>query len=295
MRTEYRAMASRKKQLFLDGMTKALRMRQSMGIPLDTSICIYDLAQKLGLDVWFMKLPKFEGVYCKGTSTIAISSLRPTGRQRHTCAHEVGHHVYGHSVKVDECLSDNASSPRFIPEEFLVDCFGDFLLMPKLAVSKAFNSRGINIQLCLPEDIYAVSCQFGVGYSSLITHMETNLKLLTSNQAKEFSKIPPKKIRTSIVGHEIKRNLFVIDTQWIGRPIDLEIGDCILVPDNFLLEEELLEFSDNVARGKLYYAVRPGCGHISCADTNWESIIRVSKYQYAGRAMYRYLEDPDHE
>jgi len=65
MRTEYRAIASRKKQLFFDGMTKALRMRQSMGIPLDAPICIYDLARRLGLDVWFQALPRFEGIYCK--------------------------------------------------------------------------------------------------------------------------------------------------------------------------------------------------------------------------------------
>lgn len=87
----------------------------------------------------------------------------------------------------------------------------------------------------------------------------------------------------------------MVDSQWIGRPIDVEIGDSVLIPDNFFIEGEVLEFSKNVERGKLYCAIRPGSGHISCTEARWESNIRVSKYQYAGRAMYRYLEDPDHE
>ena len=52
----------------------ALRTRLSAGYGLDHAICVYDLAEKLGLEVRFLDLPSMEG------TTIAKKppkSLRP--------------------------------------------------------------------------------------------------------------------------------------------------------------------------------------------------------------------------
>ena len=38
--------------------------------------------------------------------------------------------------------------PRFDPKEFMADCFAGALLMPKLAVSKAFAVRGWRMEEC---------------------------------------------------------------------------------------------------------------------------------------------------
>ena len=51
---------------------------------------------------------------------IFISSLRPTGRQHFTCAHELGHHIFNHGMKIDELVSKKESS--YNDDEFLVDC-----------------------------------------------------------------------------------------------------------------------------------------------------------------------------
>ena len=69
---------------------------------------------------------------------IILSSLRPAGRRAFTCAHELAHHFRGDSVHVDELVEQWKRPRRFDPKEFAADCFAGALLMPKMAVERAF-------------------------------------------------------------------------------------------------------------------------------------------------------------
>ncbi len=109
----------------------ALRTRLSVGYGLDQAICVYDLAEKLGLEVRFLDLPRMEGMYLSASCpTIIVSSLRPPGRRAFTCAHELGHHCRSDGVEIDE-LVEQWDIPRFDPKEFAADCFAGALLMCK--------------------------------------------------------------------------------------------------------------------------------------------------------------------
>ena len=79
----------------------ALRTRRSVGYRLDQAVCVYDLAEKLGVEVRFLDLPSVEGMYLSTSSpTIIVSSLRPPGRRTFTCAHELGHHNRNDGVQI---------------------------------------------------------------------------------------------------------------------------------------------------------------------------------------------------
>ena len=63
----------------------ALRMRQRAGYGLSGAICVYDLAQRLGIEVRFLDIPSMEGMYYSSSDPhIIVSSLRPAGRRAFT-------------------------------------------------------------------------------------------------------------------------------------------------------------------------------------------------------------------
>jgi hypothetical protein len=78
-----------RRRLALRASVAALRVRQKGQIDADDPCSVFDLADKLGVEVRFAALPSAEGVYSPGKPVIVVSSLRPPGRQSFTCAHEL--------------------------------------------------------------------------------------------------------------------------------------------------------------------------------------------------------------
>ena len=108
-----------------DAMSRAYRVRRDAGYGFNVPLCVYDLAESMGVDVWFKAIPRMEGMYVKSPGpTVVISSLRPPGRQAYTGGHELGHHVYGHGSRIDEIT--DGMRPEDVEEEFLAECFGGF-------------------------------------------------------------------------------------------------------------------------------------------------------------------------
>ncbi len=269
---------------------KALQMRKQAGYGLDCAICVYDLAQRLGVEVRFLDLPSMEGMYYNVPRPhIVISSLRPVGRRAFTCAHELGHHCFNDGTHIDE-LTEQFKSPRQDPREFAADCFAGALLMPKMAVEKAFAVRGWTIRECTPEQTFAVSNYFGVGYTTLIHHLRSALHLLSHYRAEELLKIPTRSAQNLALGWETTKTAWIVDRNWIGRPIDVEEGDLILVRGKVCIEGRNLEHLADKHGGRVLRAIRPGIARIE-DSSGWSSFIRVSKRGFIGRAMFRHDEE----
>ena len=274
--------------------TAALRTRLSVGYRLDHAVCVYDLAEKLGLEVRFLDLPSMEGMYTSACGpTIIISSLRPPGRRAFTCAHELGHHNKGDGVQIDEFV-EQWYKPRFDPKEFAADCFAGALLMPKMAVSKAFAVRGWSMEKCTPEQIYMVSGYFGVGYATLVQHLRSALQVLPDTRASALLKVSPPKAQSLFLGWQTPDTVKVVDSHWTGRAIDVELGDLIFVRGGAQSEGVCIEPSSDVEHGRLFRAARPGIGRLE-AGTAWSAFVRVSRRDYVGRALYRHWEEAGDE
>lgn len=280
-----------RRDLVIEASNKALRVRQSEGISIWDSICIYDLVQKYEVDVRFVDIPSLEGMYHKSSRpVILVSSLRPPGRQAFTCAHEFGHHVYNHGSRIDELLEEN--HPRSNTEEFLADRFASFLLMPKSAVSKAFSIRGWgDLDNCSPLDIFTIAGWLGVGYETLISHMETSLHLINKGTAENLFKITPKQIKASILGYESSNNFIVVDAFWTGRAIDIQVGDLVLLPTGTISEGNRVQLLKDDQFGVLYCGSQPGIGRFEQASINWSCFVRVSRKGFTGLCEYRHWEE----
>ena len=272
---------------------KALQIRKRIGSQLWEPICVYDLADRLGVDVRFIDIASMEGAYCfAGHPTIIISSLRPPGRQCFTGAHELGHHVFGHGDQYDQ-LVDTRSEPTYSDHrEFTADCFAGALLMPKVAVDRGFAVRSLKPQTCRPEDIYVVASWLGVGYTTLIHHMRQALGTLSVQRADQLLlRVSAQSLRSRLLGQDCPEHLVIADLHWSGRAIDVQISDLILLPHNVTVEGKCTAVVEQTAARTLLRATQPGIGRVRLPGTDWAAFVRVTRKDYVGRGKYRFEEE----
>lgn len=277
-------------------MKKALDIRKAVKRDKKEPVCVYDVGDRLGLEIRFVdNMPSMEGMYSKSLNLILVSSLRPYGRQAFTCAHELGHHVFGHGEHITNndltSLSDNS---RFSQEEFLANQFASFLLMPKSAIDFAFTNRKLQPNTCNEENIFAIAGYFGVGYTTLIYHMRDNLKSLSPSKASILLKTSPKKIRASIWGSNIEENIFIVNSHWINHTVDIQVGDILLTTPNATTNKDCIQLIEHPTIKKVFKAMKPGITKLSDNDCNMFVYVRVSRPNYAGRNIFRHQEDPDY-
>lgn len=274
---------------------KAIEVRRKAGFDNKSPLCIYSLCDKFNVRVRFTDI-SMEGMYFREANpVILLSALRPLPRRIFTCAHELGHHVFGHSSTMDELLGESESSKTFQPEEFLANSFAGFLLMPILGVRKAFVSRGWDVVSATPEQIFTVACSFGVGYETLITHMVYTLKRLAPPKASLLLKTKPKAIREKVLGRPSSDPLIIADADWSMPTIDAEVGSLLLLPTGAEAANDTISLEENHRKGQLFKANRPGIVRVYCRDTGWAVFVRVSRYQFIGLSQYRHLEGVEDE
>ena len=276
----------------------AMRLRMQLDIPSTEATCIYDVAEKLGIELRFVDIPSMEGMYVRASTNdsqpiILVSALRPAGRQATTAAHELGHHVFGHGTRIDEYITsdDDPGEPTTTldPEEFAANVFAGFFLMPKVAVDRAFAVRGWTPIGAQPHQVFAIAGWLGVGYSTLIHHMRSSLGMLSKPQVKVLLSVQPKRIRQQIVGRATSTDCFLLNHPWTGRALDMQVGDVALVDTSSTLEGGLLELAGAAPNGLwIAEAIAPGIGRI--ATPTWATFVRVRRRGFVGRSIFRHLE-----
>ena len=162
--------------------------------------------------------------------------------------------------------------------------------MPNMAVHRAFNIRGWNAKECTPEQVFIVANYFGVGYSTLIYHMHSALRILAEPHARDLLRLRPNQAQARALGWHSKDTVWIVDNHWSGRPIDVEVGDLILVRCKSRFQGECLLPSDDVTRGTLLRAHQPGTGRLF-SDHDWSAFVRVSRKSFVGRSLFRHLQE----
>ena len=281
------------KALVMKGMQAAIAARAKANLDQKNPICIYGLCEFNGVSVRFNDI-NMEGMYDRAPRPrIHISALRPLARRNYTCAHELGHHVFGHGSSIDELRDDNAQNQDRPPEEILADAFASFLLMPTLGLREAFTLRELDPNTASAKDVFSIACQFGVGQSTLVNHMAYGIGMIDAGQRARLGKITPKMIRTELLGGTVPEPLTVADRDWSSPTLDAEQGTWLLLPHGVVTDTKILMPHHDVARGRLFKTVQPGITRAVVPGTDWATYVRVAKRQYVGLAKYRHLEDND--
>ncbi len=285
-------MSHSRRLLASEALSAALRLRRRRGIDLVTPLCIYELAESMGVEVRFMDLASLEGMYADTPRpVILIGTHRPAARKAYTCAHELGHHVFSHGTSADELRPEETPPHRLSPEDFLAQSFAGFLLMPKLAIANAIFRRHWDVTRPTPEQVYRVASYFGVGYTTVVNHMSWSLGQLSDDAATALRKKRPRDIRQTIAQCPVPYSLTAVDQFWEGLAVDVEVGDLVSAPHEIQAEGLCLRHKGQNSNGELYEACSPGRGKLYSEPTSWACYVRVSRRDYVGRSIYRHLEE----
>ncbi len=275
----------------------AVQVRYKLGLADESPVCAYELAADLDVNVRFQGGHSFGGMYDNQSKTILVPAWRPPGRQAFTCAHELGHWYFGHGTRVDISEDDGRLDDQHSPEERLVNAFAAHLLMPLRAVRDSFRRRGWNPADSKPIQVYAVACQLGVGYSTLVHHLHTALRLIGPLHAETLLRSTPKKLRAEVLGVEVPAatHLVLVDSAWTRVAVDLRVGDVAILPAGTTLAGKSAEAAGESPSGVLVEAIRPGITQVEVPDASWAAFLRVSRREYTGLSKHRFLEESDDE
>ena len=257
-------------------------------------ICIYGLSETLGVTVRFNNI-NMEGMYQHGAPPrIHLSAHRPLPRRAYNCAHELGHHVFGHGSSIDELREDAKEHPWEDPKEFLADAFAGFTLMPIIGLRRAFATRGWTAETATAKEIFTIACDFNVGYGTLVTHLSAGVQMISRNRATDLRRITPLDLRTDILGALTTEPLVIADRHCARPTLDAEVMMLLLLPSRTETTGTSLTHERDLASGRLFRAVRPGIVQASTDSGAWTAFVRIAPKAYVGLAQYRHLEDqPD--
>jgi len=280
------------KRLATDALAKALLLRKRLGIPLTESVSAIDSAERIEIEVRSVDLPSMEGIYVAGIEPkIILSSMRPQGRRMFTCAHEIGHHMFSHGDQFDELIAEKSAPRRNAVREYIADCFATYFLMPKATIDSGMKCRGFSYQSIDPIQAYTLASWLGVGYRTLINHLVYGLNSIPRDMANQLLKIEPRDIRQQLLGRTVTTQLHLIDSHWIGRAIDCEVGDYLMLPKETTAEGYQLVAIDGGHERSLMQATAPGIARVSSASAGWSAFVRISRRGYTGRACFRFEEE----
>lgn len=276
-------------------MKAAITARLKAGKDLVSPVCIYSVAEAHGVRVTFNDI-NMEGMYQRGRpSRIHLSSKRPLPRRAFNCAHELGHHLLGHGSSIDELRENQQIRPWDVPEEFSADTFAAYALMPTLGLRNAFIKRGVEPETATPMEIYRIACFFGVGYSTLVTHLLWGEAMISRARADELRKFTPNRLRSHFLGSLTASPLIVADDAWVGHAIDAEVGHLILLPSGTLAHGDAIILVADLQSGRLFEAKQPGLVRLDRPGADWAAFARIARTAYVGRAEFRHLEDDDYD
>ncbi|MGO4156613.1 ImmA/IrrE family metallo-endopeptidase [Cupriavidus sp. YAF13] len=264
---------SQKKLLFSGAIAKALQVRRRLGISIEDPASPLDAAEKLGVEVRLADLPSMEGMYvASGRPTIILSSLRPHGRRNFTCAHELGHHAFGHGEQFDELTSDRSYNRATDSKEFQADCFAAFFLMPKATIESGMARRKLQYPTLSALQVYGLANWLGVGYSTLVNHLVNGIGAISRAAGENLLRTTPRDIRRELTGATSPlRQVLLVDQYWGGRAIDCEVGDLLRIPLGFELEGALEVSSDRA----FAIAKKPGIARLLHSESDWCAFVRT--------------------
>lgn len=211
-------------------------------------------------------LPRLFGAYLNEPGDrpgMLVNSQLSFAVGRHTAAHELGHHRFGHPTRYDGDLAmgdadDAGDGPIIVgaqstrrswsDAEKVAEAFASWFLMPRQAVLAGLRLLGV----ARPRDevdVYRLSVLLGVPYRSLVRHL-LNIRLASSGRVRAWSAVSPSRIKASLDRHVAaptsrRGAVWLAAPDWDGQAIPVNDGDRIVLPPAHTLSSPIpswLEF-----------------------------------------------------
>ncbi|MFD3352637.1 ImmA/IrrE family metallo-endopeptidase [Streptomyces fradiae] len=213
---------------------EAVKAHRDLAIDRNGYVDVYGALLRAGMVGMARPMPRLFGVYAaprdNGPAVLLNASLDIVA-QRHTAAHELGHHRAGHGTSLDEEL-DRARTwgdGSWPDEEKVAEAFAAWFLMPPPAVQSALAQVGVNRPL-VPEHAYRIARILGTSYAGTVNHLH-RLRLLSWVQKTEWLRVKPASIKANLAGNTVpgKAHVHLIDTGTHGATVRVDAGDLMVL------------------------------------------------------------------
>jgi len=152
--------------------------------------------------------------------------------QRHTAAHELGHHRQGHSTAADNDLDRSATwgDGSWPDHEKVAEAFASWFLLPRPAVLAAVQrvAAGRPLQ---PTHAYLVGRALGTSYAGTVRHLHS-LRLIPRGLADEWAAIPPSKLKRMLTGGRSvagNAHVHVVMPSTVDQIFHVDAGDVLVL------------------------------------------------------------------
>jgi Zn-dependent peptidase ImmA (M78 family) len=222
---------------------RASQLHAQLGLDLTHPVDVFAAAQRLGIVLAFDELGDTSGLYLPAGPEqplpgILLNSQHPRSRQRYTCGHELGHHVFGHDLESDGDLEsevvrnlERGTLERWSDAEKEAEAFGAWFLMPRRLLRAGLASVGLQ-RPRHPLDVYALSLWLGTSYNATARQLG-NTRMLPGAVADDWAKLSPRSFKSALseglVLPSYRNDVWWLDERAHQQPVDMRPGDRLII------------------------------------------------------------------
>eukprot|EP00438_Fugacium_kawagutii_P035196 Skav231390 [mRNA] locus=scaffold7522:6388:9329:+ [translate_table: standard] len=169
-----------------------------------TNVDVFGAIHELGIPLLLRPLDKLLGacVVSGGVVGIIVTTQRDLHMQRFTAAHELGHVILAHDLRVDNPgdVGHPGTGQSRPPEEHGADAFAAEFLMPKWLIAHHAKRHGWWSQARLgdPSVVYQLSLRMSVSYEALVWSLQ-NHKIVSAADADSLRDTKPKASKSHVL------------------------------------------------------------------------------------------------
>lgn len=214
----------------------ATQAHRDLAVGTEDYVHVHAALRTAGLIGMAQPMPRLFGIYMDesdGGPAVLLNAGLDVITQRHTAAHELGHHRLGHRSAADDDLDPSVRwGDRSWPDhEKVAEAFAAWFLMPRRAVLQAVKRiTGSGGPRC-PEHAYLVARALGTSYAGTVRHL-ARLRLLTREQTDRWHGIAPAALKSSLCGGRIVpggSQVHSVGLSCHGRRAHVDTGDLLVL------------------------------------------------------------------
>lgn len=192
---------------------------------------VFDVIEDNGVWLTFEPLDKLYGWYQRvaNAAGVVVNSAHPSALQRFTAAHELGHHLLGHTYSLDDERTVIDGGQGTDPNEVAAHTFAANLLMPLAAVEFHLSRLGLDSAQPSITSVaaYQLSVELGVSYTAAVVQL-ASLNKISWTAVPTLRKARPLALKQQLVGRTpdyARAAVWSLQSTDDGRHLLVDVGD----------------------------------------------------------------------
>jgi Zn-dependent peptidase ImmA (M78 family) len=195
----------------------------SSAVPIDIGAAV----DRAGVALIYRPLPTLFGVYLHGASAgpgIMVNNSLTRAVRRHSAAHELGHHRFGHGSSIDPGADVADPSAALFTnrtgvwpdQEKTAEAFASWFVMPRRAVVTVLDDMAV-VTPHTAAQVYQLALRLGATFTATVRHLGV-LKLISQAQARSWAGVAPAALKRQLAA------------DWVNSTRGVDVWDLTVAP-----------------------------------------------------------------